>query len=83
MHRSGSWFERDEGYRNALFEIHSAGHPDQETPVRSCMFCMPPGDTTGMPKRPHGFKALLALFLLDDEEDEADDTEDDRQGRTA
>lgn len=45
------------------------------------MFCMPAGDTTGMPRRPDGLLGLLAL--LTDEEDETDDVEDDRQGRTA
>lgn len=81
MHRSGQWFERNEGYRNALREIHSGGHPDQETPVKSCLFCMGEADTTGMPR---GFQLgpeLLALFT--DEEDEDSNAEDDRQGRTA
>lgn len=83
MHRSGSWFERDEGYQNALFQIHSGGHQGQETPVKSCLFCMGPGDTTGMPREPsnEAWAAILALFS--EEEDEDDETEDHRRGLTA
>lgn len=81
MHRSGSWFEKDERYRNALFTIHSGGHPGQETPVKSCMFCMGPGDTTGMPKRPHGVKGILKIFLAQEEEDPDDEIE--HRGLTA
>lgn len=84
MHRSGSWFEKDEGYRNALAEIHNGGHPGQETPVSACLFCVGEDNTDGMPGPVQMGPEILSLFGdLDEEEDETGDVEDDRQGRSA
>lgn len=84
MHRSGQWFERNEGYRNALAEIHNGGHPGQETPVKTCLFCMGEDSTNGMPRPISLGPEILSLFgEFDEEEDETNDVEDDRQGRTA
>lgn len=81
MHRSGKWFENSEEYRNALFELHNGGHPGQETPVRACLYCLPFGDTTGMPKIPRGVAGKIKFFLADMEGD--DDDEINHRGLTA
>lgn len=81
MHRSGKWFENSEEYRNALFELHNGGHPGQETPVSSCVFCMGPWDTTGMPKKPYGVAGKIKFFLAQMEGD--DDEETNHRGLTA